>query len=190
MSNSQPFPDWVGRHCGLVGTNVLAKSEIFVNPDQTPPTHAYGRFMAVQLFDSQRFTQAQDLDGRFEAALRELRAGRKESHWMWFVFPQVELGTTPQSIFYSIHSLEEARAYLADTVLGDRLNQAILASLEHQELSAVELFGHDSQKFHASLTLFSLAADQIAHLSTEALQHFFNGEFHQETIEWLALNHS
>ena len=76
--------------------------------------------------DLERFVTAQDSNGTYTSALSELRAGRKTGHWMWFVFPQVAgLGRSEMSRRYAIASLEEARAYLAHPVLGDRLEQCV-----------------------------------------------------------------
>ena len=76
-------------------------------------------------FDLERFVTAQDGGGTYEAALAELRAGRKRSHWMWFVFPQIAgLGSSPTARHYAISGLDEARAYLAHPVLGPRLVEA------------------------------------------------------------------
>jgi uncharacterized protein (DUF1810 family) len=107
----------------------------------------------------QRFVVAQDQAGTYAAAVRELRAGRKRSHWMWFVFPQIAgLGQSPTSRRYAISSLDEARAYLAHPVLGPRLLECtgILEQLE--ESSAEEIFGGiDAIKLRSSMTLFARA---------------------------------
>src|SRR5580704_4891689 len=111
-------------------------------------------------YDLQRFVSAQDTGGTYDRAVAELRAGRKTSHWMWFVFPQIAgLGISPTSRTYAITSLDEARAYLAHPVLGPRLTEcaAILAGLPGR--SAEQIFGHlDAQKLCSSITLFMLAA--------------------------------
>lgn len=92
--------------------------------------------------DLARFVAAQDNGGTYERALGELRSGRKTSHWMWFVFPQiVGLGRSPTAQRYAITSLEEARAYLAHPVLGARLRESASALLEVHDRSAREIFG-------------------------------------------------
>ena len=94
------------------------------------------------LFGLQRFLDAQDLDGIYDQALRELRAGRKHSHWMWFVFPQVKgLGNSPMAQHYAISGLAEARAYLAHPLLGHRLIECARALTALQETDAVRVFG-------------------------------------------------
>ena len=91
------------------------------------------------LHDLQRFVIAQDEGGTYERALAELRAGRKTSHWMWFVFPQIAgLGQSAMSQRYAIESLEEARAYLDHPVLGPRLVECARALLTHEGLTAHE----------------------------------------------------
>ena len=110
--------------------------------------------------DLERFVTAQDDGGTYDAALAELRAGRKRSHWMWFVFPQIAgLGLSATSQRYAISGLEEARAYLAHPVLGPRLREvaAVVAGLPGHDAAAV--FGSvDAQKLRSSMTLFARAA--------------------------------
>jgi uncharacterized protein (DUF1810 family) len=108
----------------------------------------------------QRFVEAQDQDGTYAGALAELRAGRKTSHWMWFVFPQIAgLGQSAMSRRYAIESLEEARAYLEHPVLGPRLVECARALLDHEGLSARQILGEiDAVKLRSSMTLFSRAA--------------------------------
>lgn len=119
-----------------------------------------------------------------EAVLTELRAGQKRSHWMWFVFPQVEgLGSSPRSQRYALHSLAEARAYLAHPVLGPRLTACTEAVLGHAgQRTANEIFGSpDDLKFHSSMTLFHRAAPEEA-LFRQALDAFFDGEEDERTL--------
>jgi uncharacterized protein (DUF1810 family) len=119
-----------------------------------------------------RFVVAQDSGGTYARATAELRAGRKTSHWMWFVFPQIAgLGFSETSRRYAISSLDEARAYLAHEVLGPRLLECsgIVASLTGS--TAEQIFGHvDAQKLRSSMTLFLRAApDQTAFAEVLAL---------------------
>ncbi|MHB1499501.1 MAG: DUF1810 domain-containing protein [Acidimicrobiales bacterium] len=112
-------------------------------------------------FDLERFVSAQDAGGTYERALQELQRGRKESHWMWFVFPQlVGLGRSAMSERYAISSLDEARAYLAHPVLGARLvecAQAVAAA--PPGYTAVDVFRSvDAMKLRSSITLFARAA--------------------------------
>jgi len=128
-----------------------------------------------------RFTDAQD--GAFETALAELRAGAKQSHWMWFVFPQLAgLGHSPTAQYYAIRSLEEARAYLAHPLLGPRLRQCTEALLPHAgHRSAEAIFGSvDALKLRSSLTLFDLVAPDD--VFARALDSFFAGEPDQRTL--------
>ena len=111
-------------------------------------------------YDLQRFVDAQDRGGTYDRALQELRDGRKTSHWMWFVFPQIAgLGHSPMAQRYAISSLDEARAYLAHPVLGDRLRESAraLTGLDTSDPGEV-LGGIDALKLRSSMTLFARAA--------------------------------
>jgi uncharacterized protein (DUF1810 family) len=111
-------------------------------------------------YDLQRFVAAQDSGGTYQRAAAELRNGRKASHWMWFIFPQIAgLGYSPAAQTYAISGLEEARAYLAHPVLGARLIEcaAIVAGLSGR--TAEQIFGEvDALKLRSSMTLFMHAA--------------------------------
>jgi len=132
-------------------------------------------------FDLQRFVAAQE--GAIEAARDELRAGRKRSHWMWFVFPQLKgLGVSSTAQFYGIASLAEARAYLAHPLLGPRLRECCALMLAVPGQSAHDILGSpDDLKLRSCLTLFSLAAPQEP-VFAQALQRFYAGEPDPRTI--------
>jgi uncharacterized protein (DUF1810 family) len=123
-----------------------------------------------------RFVDAQDDGGTFQRALQELRSGRKVSHWMWFVFPQmVGLGQSATSRHFAIGSLAEARAYLAHEVLGQRLRECARVVVGLEGVSAQEVFGAlDAQKLRSSMTLF-LRADPDEPLFQQALDRYFEG---------------
>lgn len=125
----------------------------------------------------QRFVDAQDDDGTYESALRELRDGRKRSHWMWFIFPQLAgLGQSPASRRYAISSLEEAQAYVEHPVLGPRLQECARALLQRTGGSARDIFGGiDAMKLRSSMTLFHRADPDNA-LYGEVLDRYFGGE--------------
>ena len=108
-------------------------------------------------FDLDRFVMAQA--PIYASALAELRAGSKRGHWIWYVFPQLRgLGTSYNSTYYAISSLDEARAYLAHPVLGLRLRECTRALLAHAGESAVSILGGiDAVKLCSSMTLFALA---------------------------------
>jgi len=120
---------------------------------------------------------AQEQGGTYDAAVVELRSGRKRSHWMWFVFPQIAgLGQSPISRRYAISSLDEAKAYLAHPVLGPRLIECarILTGLETR--SAEEVFGGiDAMKLRSSMTLFA-RADPSEAMFSQVLDAYFAGE--------------
>jgi uncharacterized protein (DUF1810 family) len=124
----------------------------------------------------QRFVAAQDAGGTYERATAELRAGRKASHWMWFIFPQIAgLGFSHASRTYAIRSLDEARAYLAHPVLGPRLTgcATILTGLTGR--TAEQIFGEvDAQKLCSSATLFMHAAPDQP-VFRQVLEQYFDG---------------
>ena len=133
-------------------------------------------------YDLDRFAEAQL--GVFAQACAELRAGRKKTHWMWFVFPQIRgLGSSPMAMKYSISGLDEARAYLAHPVLGLRLREctAILVGAKNRPVK--EIFGDpDDLKFHSSMTLFA-KAEEGGGVFQEALKKYFGGEMDRGTLE-------
>jgi uncharacterized protein (DUF1810 family) len=141
--------------------------------------------MEDNLFDLQRFVTAQA--PTFETALTELRAGRKQSHWMWFIFPQLRgLGRSPTARFYGIASLGEARAYLAHPVLGPRLELATQAVLSTKDLSIQQIFGSpDDLKFHSSMTLFTLASSVASNSFCESLDRWFDGKTDEASLKLL-----
>ena len=119
---------------------------------------------------------AQDEGGTFERAMSELSAGRKTSHWMWFVFPQIAgLGHSPMARTYAISGLDEARAYLAHPLLGARLRRAAEAVLAAPGPSADQILGGiDAQKLCSSMTLFRRAAPD-EEVFGQVLDRFFGG---------------
>jgi len=140
--------------------------------------------MTTDPFDLQRFAAAQA--PVFETVLRELRNGRKASHWMWFVFPQIAgLGSSPMALRYAIGSLDEARAYLAHPLLGPRLKACVDILLGLEGRSAHAIFGSpDDMKLRSCLTLFAAAAPDEA-LFRKALDRFFDGHPDRATLERL-----
>ena len=112
-------------------------------------------------FELHRFLAAQDRGGTIGAARAELRAGRKTSHWMWFVFPQIAgLGRSSTARYYALDSLDEARAYLAHPTLGPRLVECANLAADAPAADAEQLLGGvDALKLHSSATLFALVAD-------------------------------
>jgi uncharacterized protein (DUF1810 family) len=126
-------------------------------------------------FDLQRFIDAQA--GAYDGALRELRAGHKTGHWIWFIFPQLAgLGRSEMSRFYGIASLDEARAYLADPVLGPRLLECVTAVLEAPGRSPEAILGSvDAMKLRSSVTLFA-RADGAEPCFSAVLERFYDGE--------------
>lgn len=135
--------------------------------------------------DLARFLAAQEED--YLTALAELRAGRKESHWMWYVFPQFAgLGFSPTSIRYAIKSRDEARAYLAHPVLGRRLVECAEAVLAHPGRSAHDILGSpDDLKMRSSATLFA-AVSPPGSVFHRLLDTFFDRQPDGRTLQLLA----
>lgn len=135
-------------------------------------------------FDLDRFVAAQA--PVYDEALAELRRGRKESHWMWFIFPQLAgLGRSPTAQYYGVQGTAEARAYLEHPLLGSRLRECTVAMLAHRERSAEAILGGvDAMKFRSSMTLFEAAAEEPA-LFRAALELFYGGERDPATLRML-----
>lgn len=137
-------------------------------------------------FELSRFLEAQQ--PMYAQALDELRQGRKRSHWMWFIFPQLEgLGRSPTARHFGVKSLAEARAYLAHPVLGDRLRTVTQAVLEHRGVGLSDIFGQpDDLKFRSSMTLFAKATGpEDAALFRRALDVFCSGQVDPMTLRLL-----
>jgi uncharacterized protein (DUF1810 family) len=136
-------------------------------------------------FGLQRFVEAQI--SSYDRAFAELRQGEKQSHWMWYIFPQMRgLGRSAMAHRYGIASLAEARAYLAHPVLGPRLTDCVKATLAAKKTSASEIFPYpDDLKFHSSMTLFAEAAGPAPNLFSAALDKFWRGERDPETLRLL-----
>ena len=138
------------------------------------------------VFDLQRFLDAQA--GVYEQVLGELKRGRKTSHWMWFIFPQIQgLGQSPMAIRYAIDSLTEAQAYLQHPPLGARLLECCQALLNLEGLSIGDIMGYpDDLKLKSSMTLFHQAANGAGPF-TAVLDKYFNGKPDAATLRLLKL---
>ena len=136
-------------------------------------------------YDLERFLDAQE--PVYDRVLDEIRSGRKVSHWMWFIFPQVAgLGSSSMSQRYAIASLDEARAYLAHPVLGARLRECAGLLLQSDGGSAEGILGPiDARKLRSSMTLYRRAAPEDA-LFTEVLERFYGGVADEATDALLA----
>jgi uncharacterized protein (DUF1810 family) len=133
-------------------------------------------------FDLERFVTAQD--PVFETVLAELRAGRKRTHWIWFVFPQLaDLGRSSTALFYGISSIDEARAYLAHPLLAPRLDLCTRIVLASDSPSLHAIFGSpDDLKFRSCMTLFSRAADDTDNPFRRALDRWCDGQPDEQTL--------
>lgn len=139
-------------------------------------------------FDLERFLKAQETT--YQQAFEELRAGRKESHWIWFILPQIMgLGSSSMSVHFAIRSLSEAEAYLAHPILGSRLRECVAIINTHSGLSASQILGDiDALKFRSCLTLFS-QLNCSEPVFDEALNKFFSGKPDPATLAILANLH-
>jgi uncharacterized protein (DUF1810 family) len=137
-------------------------------------------------FNLSRFVAAQD--PVYAGVCAELRTGRKRSHWMWFIFPQLKgLGRSATADFYGIAGIEEARAYLAHPILGTRLVGCVQLLLELDGVTAQAIFGSpDDRKLQSCLTLFDRAGGPP--VFARALTQYFGGRPDAETLRLLALN--
>ncbi len=133
--------------------------------------------------DLERFVTAQDSAGTYDTALQELRRGRKQSHWMWFVFPQIAgLGRSATARHYALADLPEAVAYLAHPVLGPRLRECAQVLTELPTGDPVQVLGPvDAQKLRSSMTLFVRAAPE-EEVFARVLDTYFGGELDDATL--------
>ena len=136
------------------------------------------------MYDLERFYEAQEYD--YETALSEIRNGRKESHWMWYIFPQVSgLGRSTMAEYYAIRSREEARAYIEDPVLGKRLIEISQALLQVDSDDAEEVMGWpDNLKLRSCMTLFEEVAPEQP-VFRSVLEKFYDGEMDGKTLDIL-----
>jgi uncharacterized protein (DUF1810 family) len=136
--------------------------------------------------DLVRFVDAQNSGGTYASALAELRRGRKTSHWMWFVLPQIAgLGQSPTAVYYGVRGIDEARAYLAHPVLGPRLLECADALAGLDTTDPVEVLGGiDAVKLRSSMTLFAHATDDEAtrRRFSAVLDQYFGGEEDAATL--------
>lgn len=135
-------------------------------------------------YNLHRFIEAQT--GTYERVLAELAAGRKRSHWIWFIFPQLAgLGSSETAEKYAIRSADEAAAYLSDSILGSRLVRCVDVMLSVRDRTAHDILGSpDDMKFHSSMTLFAAISDHGS-IFHQAIDRFYDGKFDQRSIELL-----
>ena len=132
----------------------------------------------------QRFLDGQLL--AYETALKEMKAGEKRNHWIWYIFPQIKgLGYSPNSKYYGISGIEEAKAYLQHPILGPRLREITQEVLGHAGKSIYDIMGApiDAMKFRSSMTLFDAVAPND--IFAKALNVFFNGKRDHRTLNCL-----
>lgn len=137
--------------------------------------------------DLSRFTKAQEQD--FKTAFKEIKNGRKMSHWMWYIFPQIQgLGKSSTSQYYGIKDLNEARAFINDPYLGGNLKKISMALLELEENNAVAIFGKpDDIKLKSCMTLFSCISEDGS-IFHKVLKKYFDGRQCKRTLSIIGLN--
>ena len=138
-------------------------------------------------YNLNRFIEAQNRD--YDIALAEIRAGKKVSHWMWYIFPQLKgLGRSSTSEYYGLSGIKEAQAYLSDPILKARLIEITDAVIAHKDKSAEETFGGiDAKKLRSCMTLFSIAAPDIP-VFEAVLEQFFHGVPDRNTLRLTKYN--
>lgn len=144
-----------------------------------------GNSQSADRYNLSRFLDAQERD--YAQALSEIRAGEKQSHWMWYIFPQYDgLGFSPTSRLYAIKSLDEAKAYLTHPVLGARLIESVEAVLNVQGKTANDIFGSpDDMKLKSCATLFAHVSPPDS-VFARLLERYFDGEKDQKTLRLIA----
>lgn len=138
--------------------------------------------------DLSRFIEAQKRD--YEIALSEIKAGRKYSHWIWYVFPQLKgLGRSGNSNFYGIKNIEEAIAYYQDPILGERLKEITNAFLDLPSQNPADIMGRpDDMKLKSCMTLFNEVCKQLGiqnNIFQQVIYKFFDGKFDSKTLRIL-----
>ncbi len=130
----------------------------------------------------ERFVKAQT--NTYEVAMNEIKNGKKRTHWMWFIFPQLRsLGISSISRYYGLENFDEAKAYLAHPVLSGRLYELCGELLKHKDKTALEIFGDiDEMKLKSSMTLFALTSEDYT-IFDEILENFFGGEMDEVTVK-------
>lgn len=140
-------------------------------------------------YNLERYKSAQVHD--YDIALREVRAGRKASHWIWYIFPQAHgLGHSSMADYYGIRSIDEAKAYLADPVLGPRLVEISEALMELEDKNAAKVFGFpDVLKVCSCMTLFAEISEENS-VFHRVLDAYYHGEKDELTVRWITQNQS
>ena len=132
--------------------------------------------------DLGRFLEAQET--MYETALSEIKSGKKQSHWMWYIFPQIAgLGFSETAQFYAIQNLKEATEYLDHAVLGNRLREISAEVLRLEGRDANEIFGFpDDLKLHSSMTLFAFSDQSEDNVFQEILKKYFDRKMDEQTV--------
>ena len=140
-----------------------------------------------KVYDLERFIKAQDAYNTYAQALREIKAGRKQSHWIWYIFPQLKgLGFTQRATYYGIEDIDEARSYLSHPVLGKRLLEITEALMNLQETDPTIVMGGypDDIKLCSCMTLFAKISEEGS-IFHRVLDKFFGGQMDNNTLALL-----
>ena len=138
------------------------------------------------MLDLTRFINAHKI--KYGDALQEIREGCKRTHWMWYIFPQIDgLGFSDTARFYAIHDLDEAKAFLKDEYLGGNLREITSALLPHKDASVHDIFGYpDYLKLQSCMTLFAIASEEDDSIFRQVLKQFFQGKQDEKTLSLLS----
>lgn len=142
--------------------------------------------LSLTMYDLERFTQAQARD--YEIALNEIKAGRKQSHWIWYIFPQIKnLGHSYNARYYGLENLDEAKSYLSHPVLGKRLIEISEALLTLPENDPVRVMNSDidAMKLKSSMTIFVMACEEKDSIFHKVLAKFFDGQLDNVTLNFI-----
>ena len=141
----------------------------------------------MKIISLDRFLVAQEKS--YETVLLELKNGRKRSHWMWYIFPQLKaLGYSETALYYGIADIEEAKSYLAHPILNARLVACCEAILLYKDKSALRILGDiDAMKLKSSMTLFALASEEENTIFHQVLTQFYDGKMDTKTKEILSM---
>jgi len=133
-------------------------------------------------YDLSRFIDAHQRE--YDQALKEIRNGKKQTHWMWFIFPQIKgLGLSQTSQYYAIDDLDEAISFLYHPYLGQNLREITQNLLLHNDITIHSILGApDDMKLKSSMTLFSLIDESDENIFKKVIEKYFNNEFDQKTI--------
>ena len=173
--------------CGIAGFRVAEIAPLFKNAMQIENIILPEKFVDIltsgDKYNLERFVQAQNY--MYKQALEEIEDGYKQSHWIWYIFPQMRgLGHSYYAHLYGIINIEEAQEYLQDKILGERLREITNALLEHYDKTAVDIFGYlDAMKVKSCMTLFDAVSP--GDIFENVISVFYNGIYDKRTLDYM-----